>query len=237
VMLLHGLSLSADEQWHSLYPWLAERSSFIALDHPGHGRSDPPKTFTLEDAAERAAEAMRSHLSEPAVLVGFSLGGPVAMHIAARYPELVSGLVLASTTHHFDRSIAMRVAMPVVETVLRSRVGQHMRNTETRTSTLPNVIKGNRPDLHPRTVSSATRCLNGLDLTVVCNRITAPTVAIVTTSDRLIPPQRQRDTARLLNAPIVDVDGPHTIYERNPSLFADSIAAGILLLTKGTEAT
>jgi 3-oxoadipate enol-lactonase len=237
IVLLHGLSLSADEQWYSLYPWLAERTSFIAIDHPGHGRSDPPKTFTIEDAAERAAEVIRSHFTGPAALVGFSLGGPVAMHVAARHPELVSGLVLASTTHHFDRSIATRAAMPVLETLMRSRIGDRMRNAETRASKLPVPIRGNRPGPHPRSVSAATRCLNGLDLTPLCNRIVAPSVAIITTTDRLIAPQRQRDAARLLNAPMLDVDGPHTIYERNPSIFADAIAAGIVLLTKGTEAT
>jgi pimeloyl-ACP methyl ester carboxylesterase len=228
VALLHGWTLSADEQWYALYPWLAERTSFAALDHPGHGRSDPPKhPFTLSDAAHRTATVLRARFDEPVVLVGFSLGGPVALHIAAHFPDLVAGLVLASTSHHFPRSPVMRIAMPLIETVTRSRFGDWMRRSETRHGQLPSSIANARPRLHPPTVAAAARCLNGIDLSWMCQGISVPTSVIVTTADRMIPPQRQRDLATAMNASVVEVDGPHTIYESNPTGFASAVGQGI----------
>jgi pimeloyl-ACP methyl ester carboxylesterase len=228
VGLLHGWTLSADEQWHALYPWLAERASFAAIDHPGHGRSDPPSgTFTLADAAERAAAVVRAQFDEPVVLVGFSLGGPVALHVAAHHPDVVSGLVLASTSHYFPRSWPMRVAMPLAETLVRSRFGDWVRKAETRESSLPAVIANSRPALHPRTVATAARCLNGIDLSSMCRDISVPTSVIVTTADRMIAPQHQRDLAGVMNASIVEVEGPHTIYESNPAGFAAAVSEGV----------
>jgi pimeloyl-ACP methyl ester carboxylesterase len=227
-VLLHGWTLSADEQWHALYPWLAERTSFIALDHPGHGRSDPPaRAFTLEDAAQRCVEVMRLRFSQPVTLVGFSLGGPVALHVAAMHPELISGLVLASTTHHFDRSLLMRLMLPIAGTAVRSRLFDRLRRYQEHRASLPPSVSSVRPRLHPRTVTTAARCLNGIDLSMLCARITAPAAVVVTSADRMIPPQRQLDLAQLLSATVSEVDGPHTIYERNPTRFADAIANAI----------
>jgi pimeloyl-ACP methyl ester carboxylesterase len=228
VALLHGWTLSADEQWHALYPWLAERTSFAALDHPGHGRSDPPRhPFTLSDAAHRTAAVLSARFDEPVVLVGFSLGGPVALHVAAHFPGLVSGLVLASTSHHFPRSRVIHIAAPLIETVTRSRFGDWMRRSETRNGRLPPSIAHARPRLHPQTVAAAARCLGGIDLSLMCQGISVPTSVVVTSTDRMIPPQRQRDLATVMNASVVEVDGPHTIYESNPAAFANAVGQGI----------
>jgi pimeloyl-ACP methyl ester carboxylesterase len=228
VALLHGWTLSADEQWHALYPWLAQRASFVAIDHPGHGRSDAPSaSFTLADAATRTAAVLRAQFAEPVILVGFSLGGPVALHVAAHNRELVAGLVLASTAHHFDRSRLMQLALPMAETVVRSRLGDRLRIAEAKKSSLPPVVASTRPRLHPRTVAAAARCLNGLDLSWLCEEVHVPASVIVTTSDRMIPPQRQRDLAVAVGATTFVVDGPHTIYEANPELFASAVSQGI----------
>jgi pimeloyl-ACP methyl ester carboxylesterase len=103
---------------------------------------------------------LRAKFDEPVVLVGFSLGGPVALHVAAHHPEVVAGLVLASTSHYFPRSWTMRVAMPLAETLVRSRLGDWVRKAETRHSSLPAAIANSRPPLHPRTVAASTcrRC-------------------------------------------------------------------------------
>jgi pimeloyl-ACP methyl ester carboxylesterase len=228
VVLLHGWTLSADEQWHALYPWLAERTSFLALDHPGHGRSDPPRhPFTLSDAANRAAATIRAHLAQPAIVVGFSLGGPVALHIAARFPELVAGLTLVSTSHRFDRSRLMRLELPAIETLTRSRLGDRARQSEARRSSLPSPLNATRPRLHPPTVASAARCLQGIDLSWLCQTVDAPASVVVTSDDRMIPTEHQRELASFLNAPVVELEGGHTMYETNPSAFAVAVAEGI----------
>jgi 3-oxoadipate enol-lactonase len=179
VALLHGWTLSADEQWHSLYPWLAARMSFVAIDHPGHGRSDPPDgPFTLIDAADRAAEVLRSFSDEPVVLVGFSLGGPVALHVATRHPSLVAGLVLVSTTHRLPASRLTRLGLQCTETFLRSRAGDRLRVAEARRLQLPTAIEAARRRLQPHAMTSAALCLDGLDLSSLVAQIAVPAAVV-----------------------------------------------------------
>src|SRR5690606_10345595 len=53
VLLLHGWTASADLQFFTSYPALAEMCSFVAPDHRGHGRgARPTEPFELEDAAD-----------------------------------------------------------------------------------------------------------------------------------------------------------------------------------------
>ena len=56
VLLLHGWTASSDLQFFTAYEALAERCTFVGIDHRGHGRGlRSPDAFTLEDAADDAA--------------------------------------------------------------------------------------------------------------------------------------------------------------------------------------
>jgi pimeloyl-ACP methyl ester carboxylesterase len=70
----------------------------IAIDLPAHGaRAGEP--FTLDGAADVLATAIRENATGGrAVVVGLSLGGYVAMALAARQPALIRGLVLSGAT-------------------------------------------------------------------------------------------------------------------------------------------
>ncbi len=96
IVLLHGLGASSTS-FYPLIPLLRRRYRVVALDLPGFGCSRPPEgrpflTFPeLVDVAERfvARVAPRG-----AYLAGHSMGGWIATKIAARRPDLVSGLAL-----------------------------------------------------------------------------------------------------------------------------------------------
>ncbi len=77
---------------------LADEFHVLTPDLPGHGASaDDP--FTLDGAADAVAALIeREAHGGQAVLVGLSLGGYVAMALAARRPELVSGLAVSGAT-------------------------------------------------------------------------------------------------------------------------------------------
>ncbi len=80
VVLLHGWTASADLQFFSAYRALAERVSFIGIDHRGHGRG--PRTLTpfeFDDVADDHVAVARQLGIERAVLVGYSMGGPIAL--------------------------------------------------------------------------------------------------------------------------------------------------------------
>ena len=96
IVFLHGTRLSAG-QWAPQVTALQQEFDCLALDLPGHGaRLDEP--FSLAGAAASVADSIASVPGGRAIVVGLSLGGYVAMDLAARWPDRVAGLVLAGAT-------------------------------------------------------------------------------------------------------------------------------------------
>jgi pimeloyl-ACP methyl ester carboxylesterase len=96
LVLLHG-GLGSGEMFGPVLPLLAERHQVIAVDLQGHGRTadiDRPLDVRLM-AGDVAALIDHLNLTTPDV-VGYSLGGGVALQTAARYPAKVRRLVLVS---------------------------------------------------------------------------------------------------------------------------------------------
>jgi pimeloyl-ACP methyl ester carboxylesterase len=93
---VHGLSGSA-MNWTDLAALLRTRASGVAVDLPGFGRSRPPvgRDYTLVAHAD-ALMCFLAGRGRPVHLVGNSLGGVIAMTVAARRPELVRTLTLVS---------------------------------------------------------------------------------------------------------------------------------------------
>jgi pimeloyl-ACP methyl ester carboxylesterase len=79
---------------------LALGADLAALDLPGHGHSDGPSEAGIDPRAqaEDVAQAIAALCAAPVVLVGMSLGGLVAINIAAQHPDLVRQLVLIDIT-------------------------------------------------------------------------------------------------------------------------------------------
>lgn len=93
LVMLHGGAWRWQE-YLSLIPSLGRRWHIYALDLRGNGRSGwVPDKYRLEDFAEDNAEFV-SRLNAPAVLVGHSIGGVIALMVAARCPDKVKALVI-----------------------------------------------------------------------------------------------------------------------------------------------
>jgi pimeloyl-ACP methyl ester carboxylesterase len=96
IVFVHGTRLSRT-MWRAQMDDLRDTYRVVALDLPGHGRL-AERRFTLVDASDALALAIEEAAGGHAVVVGLSLGGYVAMDLAARRPELVRGLVLSGAT-------------------------------------------------------------------------------------------------------------------------------------------
>lgn len=97
IVFLHGTRLTRSA-WAAQLDGLGGEFRAIALDLPGHG-SRAAEPFTLAGAAAVVAAAIAEHAAGGrAIVVGLSLGGYVAMELAATDPNRVRGLVLAGAT-------------------------------------------------------------------------------------------------------------------------------------------
>ncbi|MFE5623473.1 alpha/beta fold hydrolase [Streptomyces virginiae] len=96
IVLVHGTRFSAG-QWSPQLAALRTDFPVTAVDLPGHGtRAAQP--WSLKAATEVVASAVDSLDRGPALVVGHSLGGYVALEFARLRPELLRGLVLAGAS-------------------------------------------------------------------------------------------------------------------------------------------
>jgi pimeloyl-[acyl-carrier protein] methyl ester esterase len=97
LILLHGWGLHGGA-FRQLMDTLGDEFSVTAIDLPGYGRSPAAsEPMSLDDMADGLAQLV----AKPAVWLGWSLGGLVAMALAVRHADLVRGLVLVAATPRF----------------------------------------------------------------------------------------------------------------------------------------
>ncbi|MDI2131051.1 alpha/beta fold hydrolase [Yinghuangia seranimata] len=94
VLALHG-AYGRGRSLLGLGAELGPAYRLVAYDQRGHGLSDHPDEYTLDGLVGDAAAVIEGLGLGPTAVIGHSLGGAVAYHLAARRPELVSALVIA----------------------------------------------------------------------------------------------------------------------------------------------
>lgn len=104
LVLLHGGLLTIESNFAEILPALAERHRVIAVELQGHGRTaDTGRPLSLERLADDIAAVLADAgvgvgvgAAEQADVVGFSLGGLVAVEVARRHPDRVRRVVLGA---------------------------------------------------------------------------------------------------------------------------------------------
>ena len=217
VLLLHGWTVTADLNWYAQYEPLAQAGyRVLALDHRGHGRGIRAlENFDLSDCADDAAGVLRELGTGPAVVTGYSMGGPIALLTARRHPDVVRALVLCATSSHW-RAPRMRLlwwSMALWRFVLGIAPYSVFRAT-LRAAGMPDsaettwaageLVRGSARD-----IAEAGRELGRFDARAWLRAIDAPAAVVVTVRDRAVPPAFQRDLARRLDATVVESPTDH----------------------------
>jgi len=96
LVLLHG-GLGSGEMFGPILPVLAEHHQVVVVDLQGHGRTaDVDRPLDVRLMADDVAALVDNLGLERPDVMGYSLGGGVALHTAARHPDKVRRLVLVS---------------------------------------------------------------------------------------------------------------------------------------------
>jgi pimeloyl-ACP methyl ester carboxylesterase len=103
VVLLHGSFMTITNTWTQWIGELSKTRKVIAVEMQGHGRTaDIKRDFSYENLADDVA-ALLDHLKIPSAdLIGYSMGGGVAMQCAIRHPEKVRKVVSISAPFRRD---------------------------------------------------------------------------------------------------------------------------------------
>ena len=100
-VLLHGFTQNA-HCWGEFGAELATVGPTLAFDLPGHGGSSGHHVDLVQSAALLAHSLEELELDRPACVIGYSLGGRTALHLALARPDLVGQLVVIGATGGID---------------------------------------------------------------------------------------------------------------------------------------
>jgi 2-succinyl-6-hydroxy-2,4-cyclohexadiene-1-carboxylate synthase len=100
LLLLHGFTGSG-RSWDHVRPALAEQARLVIVDLMGHGESPSPddvERYTFERCVHDLLAVLDELAIERADVLGYSMGGRVALHLAVQAPERLGMLVLESAS-------------------------------------------------------------------------------------------------------------------------------------------
>lgn len=238
LILIHGLG-GAAVNWVQLAPLLARHHRVLVPDLPGHAGSSPlPAAPTLAAFADRLAILADRLGLLPAVVVGHSLGGLVALRLAFRRPEAVDGVVLAGAAGFSPSGRRAEHALIVSSLVRPGRLAAPWRGVIARSRLLrllalgwgvadsaalsPSAVEGflAGPALHTDT-GSAARALVADDFEHRLAAIACPTLVLWGARDTLTPVSDAFDYARRLGSElrVVAACGHLLIGERPDACF------------------
>ncbi len=198
LILLHG-GLGSGEMFGPVLPLLAERHQVVAVDLQGHGRTadiDRPIDVQLM-AGDIAALIDHLRLATPD-LVGYSLGGGVALHTAAKYPAKVRRLVVASANLRPD---AIYTEMRAQQGQVSAAAAEFMRDTPMY-QLYQRVAP--RPEDFPRLLDKIGEAMSkDFDFTEEVRGLQVPTLVVAADAD-MAPPSHYVEVFKLLDGGLRD---------------------------------
>ena len=232
VVFIHG-ALNDHSVWTLLARWFAHHGhGVLALDQPGHGRSDGPPladvealadwTLALLDAAGLAADA-------PAALVGHSMGSLIALEAAARAPQRVSRLVMVGTAYPMKVSDALLntareaplKAIDMVNAFSLSSIASKPSHPGPGTwlhganRALMRRVQRGQPalNLFHHDFSLCNQYAGGIDAAA---KVACPVHFILGTADQMTSPKLTRDIASALKAQVHMLPSGHCLMQEQP---------------------
>lgn len=233
IVLIHGLAGSSLAEWYKVAPLLATRFRLVMVDHRSHGLSPLERgRFEVTDEADDLGAVIESLEIDPVGVVGYSMGGTIALALASRYPELVRRLALVATMAYHPP--AWRIARLVGALITRG--WERLTGTGT-----PDVRAGyllavgaverkharwlweetHRRD--PDAGAAASFALLRFDARGWLHRLDVPTLVVIPTKDQLVPVRWQYDlVSRIPNARVAQIEGArHELPWSHPHRLSD----------------
>ena len=220
IVVVHGLG-GAAVNFTLLAPLLARRHRVLIPDLPGHGKTEPlERADDLTAYADHVAALAELEGMFPAPLVGYSMGGVIALRLAVSRPKNVTGLALVAAAGIVSVSRRAEIWLGVTGALRPAQVMTRFRGTFARRPRLrwlpfglwgavdppalaPEGVLGflEGPSLHTD-VGTAGRALLRDDPRPDLDHVRCPVLLLWGSRDRLVPLVDGFEYARRLGAPI-----------------------------------
>jgi 3-oxoadipate enol-lactonase len=211
--------------WEPNVVALRSRFRIVRYDHPGHGES-PAGPSTIEGLARAALGLLDDLGLERVTFCGLSLGGMVAMWIAAHAPERIERLVLGCTAPRLapaeqwlERAAAVR--SQGMEAVADAVLGRWFtpRFTGDR-ERWRSMLLSTPPEGYAR----CCEAIAAMDLRQELREIRVPTTVILGRHDPAIDDESRRLLAEVCH--VVELDAAHLASVEQPEAFSEAVLAG-----------
>jgi len=247
VLLLHGFPLD-HTMWNAQIDALTEQCRVIAPDLRGFGESplgavDPEHGISMEQYADEVIELLNAlNITEPIVLVGFSMGGYVAWQFVRKYGDRVRALIQCDTRAIADTDEARAGRIKMADNVAdwgSLRVAEMMgpklfsaRALETKPQLMAEV-RGVVERTPPAAIAAAQRGMAARpDVTAMLPTIQAPTLVLVGELDAISSSAEMRTIAEAIpRADFVEIpNSGHMTTMENPNAVSQSLSEFIASL-------
>ncbi|MEV5606898.1 alpha/beta fold hydrolase [Streptomyces sp. NPDC052225] len=230
LLLAHGAGGSIEANYGPVLDALTAGHRVVGVDYPGTGatpRATSP--LRLDDLADRLVAAADAEGLDRFAVSGYSLGGAVAVRIAARYPERVTALLLTAAFAHPDHGLRLDAELwrtlarsgdpgPLARFIVPRALSEqalHSVGDEDLAALLEDV----GATAPPGTADHAD-LVTRVDVRADLPRITAPTLVITTTGDRLVPPALHRALAGAIpGARLAEIPTGHLPFAELPDVW------------------
>ena len=191
ILLIHGAGMSA-RSWALQLRGLSPSLQVLALDLPGHGASDPIADASIESYTDAACTLLNTLDTGPVFVAGHSLGGSVALALAARRPELVKGLVLISSCAKIPqnngtfKTLLGSLPLPFRRMLFSSTARSFLFALGATNGAIQMALRDLR-NCRPETIKKDMAAAEAMNLESVAPNLRTPTLILCGTSDIVTP--------------------------------------------------
>jgi len=249
VAFVHG-ALHDHSVWTLLARWAAHHGySALAVDLPGHGRSEGPPLADVEAHAGWLLALLDAAGARQAKLVGHSMGSLIALEAAARSPERVSALVMVGTAYPMKVSDKLMATAREQPLAAIDMVNAFSISTTAAKPSYPGPgmwLHGSNRALMRRTLQGGERWLSGSGRNLfehdfaVCDRyagglqaaakVRCPVTFVLGARDQMTSPKVTAEIAGALKARVVTLPSGHNLMAEVPDgllgALRDTLAPG-----------
>jgi pimeloyl-ACP methyl ester carboxylesterase len=233
VLLVHGAGMD-HTVWQLPARWLAWHGhSVLAVDLPGHGRSEGPVLGSVPELAQWLGRAMDAAGVERAAVVGHSMGGAIALEAAAALPERVTRLALLGTAPAIPVNAALlETAREAPERAYRMMTAwAHGAAAKIGGHPVPGLwMTGGSLALFARNAagvlaSDLAACAEWTSGREAAARVRCPALVVMAAGDIMTPPRNGAELARLITGArtVTLPDCGHMLVAEQPDATLDAL--------------